>query len=599
MIPIPFHLRVLAVLALGVKPVIGPAQGIDVRGRIIELFSQAQSNEQAQNYAGAVDRYREILRLSPDIAEVWSNLGSDLFRAGRLDEAIAAFQHAVSLKPSLVAPHLFTGKAYLQLSQPQKAVAPLKRALALAPEEPEVLLALGDAYSETKQFGQAVRLLQKAVESAPDSEDASSRLAVAYLEWAKDLGGSLRLSSSVYGHLITDRKRAIEHPDTAEAELTETVVSAPTLVEARLDLVDLLITRDADPASLKKCKEQIDAGLRNEPHNPSLLAAAVRLALALHANADASAKVNALASIDPAFTSEHADSLTEGLSPEIRQSVSDRIRSQALTGTPLAGSYSARFSKLDRTKSQRTLSPSESAEFASAASYLGRYREAFAELSGRTQLSDAEKYWLFRTCAELGQQVLEHTVSAHPDSVRTHLLLANFATQQGRLDTARSEYTAALTLRPNDPDITLLYVRFLETAGELNKATETAGHAATEWPRHPGVNFEAGHLILLSGGDMSTAVRYLQNSIQSDPAPFEPHVDLSKAFGGLGRIDDAVREMNLVLDHDEDGSMHFLLARWYRQLGRPADAAKAMQICQQIKDANLRKERETISGRSR
>jgi tetratricopeptide (TPR) repeat protein len=571
------------------------AQSADLRDRIVELFGHAQADEQAQDYAGAVSQYREILKLSPEIAEVWSNLGADLFRLQRESEAIAAFEHAALLKPSLLAPHLFTGKAYLDQGQPQEAIAPLKKALALAPDEPEVMLALSDAYSQTEQFGAAVRLLQKAIQRSAGSEEALSRLAATYLEWAKNTGSSLRLSSSVYGRLITDQKRAIEHPDVVEAELSDTVASAPALLEARLDLVDFLLTHRSDPKSLEKSGQLIDAGLQNQPHNPSLLAASVRLSIAQHDEADTAAKIEALGRIDPDFAVVNLDTLTEGLSASLKLLASDRIRAKAPSQISQPGSYSSRLSQLQRAQAQRALSATESGEYASAAWHLHRYRDSLDELAGRPQLSDAEKYWLFRTCAELGKQVLQQTVASHPDSVRTHLLLADFAVQQGQMQTARTEYQAALALRPNDPEIVLLYIRFLETAGELKEATETAERAAAASPGHAGLSFEAGHLILLSGGDMASAARFLQQSIDADPRPFEPHVDLAKVLAEQGRLDEAVREMNLAINHDEDGSMHFLLSRWYRQLGRADDASKAMETCQKIKLAKLQMETRSVS----
>src|SRR5258708_999947 len=107
-----------------------------------ELFQAARQAEHSEDFSTAVKIYREIVKQDPRIGEVWSNLGMALYHLDRNAEAVLAFEKAASLKPRLLAPHLFAGLAYLKMGAAQKALAPLKAALALEPGQPEARLAL-------------------------------------------------------------------------------------------------------------------------------------------------------------------------------------------------------------------------------------------------------------------------------------------------------------------------------------------------------------------------------------------------------------------------------------------------------------------------
>lgn len=569
-------------------------QAATSRERVITLFQQAQTSEQAQDYANAADSYRSILKLDPGIAEVWSNLGIDLYRLQKDKEAIAAFDKAIALKPSLLAPQLFEGKAYLESGRPEKALEPLKRAYALAPGETQTLLALGDAFAKLHQFAPSIRVLRDAAKQDPDSEDVGSHLAVTYIEWATSIGIALKKSSGVYGKLLTDEDIATEHPDLAEGEFRKTIKSAPGIVEVRLALVRFLISNKPTAQSLQTARREMEAATQQAPRNPAVMGAAVRLAIAEGDFPQALAKLKSLSELDPAFTLASLDILTAGLPSSEAQEVSAQVH-VAKEEPAASDSYSSQLSALDRIRSHRSLTAHEAAEYASAAWHLRSYQTALLQLSGRPTLTDEEKYWLFRTCMELGERELERTVSAHPDSLRSHLLLADLALQQNDLGAARSEYQAALKLGADNPDVWLLYVRFLETARDPGQALQEAKRGATQFPDSAGLNFEAGDLILLSQGDPADAAHYLERSIQADPRPTRPHVDLAEAYARLGRFNDAIKEMNLVSAADIDGTMHYQLAGWYRQTGHPELAAKALAECERIQQAKLVREKNFVS----
>jgi tetratricopeptide (TPR) repeat protein len=590
--------RLVSVAVLLVAPYFLAAQAADPRDQIIKLFQAAQEAEQVQDFSKSVAAYRDIAKIDPRIAEVWSNMGMALFHLGANQDAIFAFQKASALKPALLAPHVFAGLAYLNLDEPQRAIAPLKTALALSPNQQEATLALGDAYAQTFQFEASIRLLQKALQRDPDSESVGSNLAVSYLDWAKEIGRGLMRSPSLYGRLLSDRVHATKDPETAEGAFRDTVAFAPGSAEAHLAYARFLMEIRPTAEKLGASEEQITEARRIAPDNLEVAAAVVRLAIAQNDIPRASTLLWTLMQEDPAYMLANLDALADGLPAEDALKIKEKAASMAAQSSGSSDSYSSRLGRLERIKSSRPLSATEDAEYASAAWHLHRYDEALSDLMNRHRTDPVGQYWLFRTCEALGRDVLERTVNAHPDSVRSHLLLADFAIQQDNLKAARSEYEAALSLRPHDPEIILLNVRLLETAKESRQALQEAMRGAADFPLNAGLNFEAGELMLRSDGDAEAAAKYLERALQTDSRLVRARTDLADAYAQLKRFDDAIREVHQIISTDDDGALHYRLARWYRQTGQADEAAKALELCKRKKEQRLEKERSFTAGRS-
>jgi len=113
-----------------------------------------------------------------------------------------------------------------------------------------------------------------------------------------------------------------------------------------------------------------------------------------------------------------------------------------------------------------------------------------------------------------------------------------------------------------------------------------------------GLNFEAGELTLRTSGDAETAVKYLERALQTDSGMVRARVDLADAYAQLERFDDAIREVERIAGTDDDGGLHYRLARWYRQTGRGEEAAKALESCKRIKEQKLKKETTSSIERS-
>jgi predicted O-linked N-acetylglucosamine transferase (SPINDLY family) len=94
----------------------------------------------------AVRAGEEAVRLQPDLAEAWNNLGVALKSAGRHDHAARAFERAIELQPQLPAAQMNLGNLWLPLGEVERAEAHYRRAIELSPTDGEswdnLLLAL-------------------------------------------------------------------------------------------------------------------------------------------------------------------------------------------------------------------------------------------------------------------------------------------------------------------------------------------------------------------------------------------------------------------------------------------------------------------------
>jgi tetratricopeptide (TPR) repeat protein len=220
----------------------------------------AQEAEQRGDFSAAAHEYEYLTHQLPRSAEMESNLGVALYFNHQWEPAIAAFRKAIALNPNLLAPHLFSGLAWYQLSQPDAAVPALETAVRLRASDVIAHTWLGYAYVAQSRYEAAAKQFEAACRLGPENIDAWYALGEAYLEIgrqstlallssAPDGGRAWQLAGEQY-QLQGNRNKALEdfeqanarRPDIAElrATLTELggepkTASATTAVTAKED----------------------------------------------------------------------------------------------------------------------------------------------------------------------------------------------------------------------------------------------------------------------------------------------------------------------------------------------------------------------------
>lgn len=145
--------------------------------------SLAVALERLQRPSEAEALYREALRLAPDHAKAWLNLGDLLRRQRRLPEAAKATRQALDADPRPGTQHkgrVDLGQVMLEAGRPEAAVGTLVKALEIR-DGPNLRYALASACHQLERFDEEVAHLERAVRLNPSFAAAWRNLGAIYV----------------------------------------------------------------------------------------------------------------------------------------------------------------------------------------------------------------------------------------------------------------------------------------------------------------------------------------------------------------------------------------------------------------------------------
>lgn len=120
-----------------------------------------------KNFEAAEFWFRESLRVNPDDAVNWFNLGFVLDQAGSPREAVKAFSEATRLQPSLDRAWYGCGRAHAMLGEHSEAADKFKQAAKLQPMNGEAFYQLGMAHHLAGNPEQVEAAVRKLIEFDP------------------------------------------------------------------------------------------------------------------------------------------------------------------------------------------------------------------------------------------------------------------------------------------------------------------------------------------------------------------------------------------------------------------------------------------------
>jgi Tfp pilus assembly protein PilF len=128
----------------------------------------------------AIDEYRTVLKLKPDLAGIRSEIGGLLMSEGKAAEALQEFRSELRNRPNDPALHYRLGRALAITGEDKAAEEALRAALKLGPAPPGVLKELAKLQIRRGLHGQATESLTKYVQSVPNDASAHYLLMRAY-----------------------------------------------------------------------------------------------------------------------------------------------------------------------------------------------------------------------------------------------------------------------------------------------------------------------------------------------------------------------------------------------------------------------------------
>lgn len=136
------------------------------------LFFLAISLQYQGKLDAAIETYARLTRLSPGTAVHWSNYGTALREANRLDEAEAAYNEALALDSQTAAPHINLGLLLIQRRDYLQAREKMLDAIDREPDLPRARIHAAIACSFCQDFDRAERLLKPWRQWLPLDDDA-------------------------------------------------------------------------------------------------------------------------------------------------------------------------------------------------------------------------------------------------------------------------------------------------------------------------------------------------------------------------------------------------------------------------------------------
>ena len=124
----------------------------------------------------AIAAYQKALAIKPDSAEAHNNLGNILAGLGHVEEAIAHFQEVLKIEPDSAEAHNNLGAALGRLGRFDETVRQCQRALAIRPDFADAHNNLGGALAGLGRVDEAIAHYQQALEIQPDFADAHNNL---------------------------------------------------------------------------------------------------------------------------------------------------------------------------------------------------------------------------------------------------------------------------------------------------------------------------------------------------------------------------------------------------------------------------------------
>jgi Flp pilus assembly protein TadD len=590
------------------------------------LVAAAEKAQAANDYATAADNYSRAAKLRPEIAELWANLGLMQHEVGDMSGAIMSFQKALHINPSLYVPNLFLGIDYQHTGKSEEAIPYLTKAERINPSDPQAPLALGRAYIRVDKFTAAAKELNRAIALDPKLGSAWFTLGIARLDqvendayYMSSVGKESSFAGALYAESLQKQARFGE-----AASLYKTLLDTdpqPPCIRSELGFA-LIREHDQDGAASAFADERthhaecglallgqahlaIDKGdtsqafktlgeLWNRDHG--FFAANASVLLESMSQQESSEFVNNVASLENSTLPAGARNallaaFNQPGSATTRESPAD-VPAESTTAAPVrtaeeyyaAGQFELCEKRIDA--GPKLISPARLRLLAACAFSTGdnrRASEAATELRALEPHSIEAIYWSIQANERLAVLSLARFQELEPDSVRSHVLLGNIYHQLERDDDAQAEYQKALALAPADPAATLgLATSYLDNYNSKG-AMALARGALDRNPDDPEWNLLMGE-ALIDQRQFAEATSYLKKSLNAKPRMLPGiHALMGKAYAETGNNREAIEQLKLGESSDTDGSVEYLLARLYRQVGDTKDATEALNRMKLIK----------------
>jgi len=186
-------------------------------------------------------------------------------------------------------------------------------------------------------------------------------------------------------------------------------------------------------------------------------------------------------------------------------------------------------------------------------------------------------YTLAMAHTKLAESSIAEIAKVDPGSYLIEVILGKSAEARREYSEAAEHYKKAIARSPNAPGLYYLWAHALWSAGDIPHALEQYRRSLELDPYDYNASWEAARIVLPDNPE--EAFRLANRALELKPDLSGAFTIRARALLSLGKPREAIEDLKRAsaLDH-QDATIHFHLARAYRQLGLTAEAANETAI---------------------
>jgi tetratricopeptide (TPR) repeat protein len=218
--------------------------------------------------------------------------------------------------------------------------------------------------------------------------------------------------------------------------------------------------------------------------------------------------------------------------------------------------------------------------------------EAFGEVQTETAASPeaARQYQITRDLATKSRTAFEKFVRIAPQSWQADVFFGDVARQHGDPVSALAHYKTAAAKQSDSPAPLLGMGTAYWEMGDFDHAVPCLRRTLSLNPQANQAMFELANIAVRRHSEQE-AIPLLKQFLAAQPDALAARADLGRAFFHLGQYANGAAELQKALAIDERGDIHYQLSVCLRKLGRTEEADSALKKSQEIREAQLERER--------
>ena len=261
-----WFLLMLWLLAFVQARAVQPQDNNEVTPQVQNLYAEAKAARQRGDSATAVEKYKQILKLAPNLAAAYNNLGMIYFDDHEYQRAIEVLQRGLQLNPNMPGASAMLGMSYFQLGNNEKAQPLLETALRANPKDDQVEMVLVHILINAQKFPEAASRLNDFLAHNPKSQEAWYLLGKTYLQMSEDALKKINEidPDSVVAHEIAGEiDESMHNYDLALVEFKKAIDKAPKAPGTHMHMGDAFWQM----GKWQSAQEEFRAELANDPNN--------------------------------------------------------------------------------------------------------------------------------------------------------------------------------------------------------------------------------------------------------------------------------------------------------------------------------------------